>query len=79
MTTTAPLYPFPDLVKGYIAKRRSKTFHVPSPDSSGTCPCGRNLAELIEAGWARGLLRQGLTLCKVAAGAHVLDPTTEEE
>ncbi len=72
-------YPDPDLVKGYIARRGAKTFHVPRLDGSGECPCGRNLAELIEAGWARGLLRQGLTLCKVAAGAAILDPPETPE
>lgn len=74
-------YADPDLVKGFITRRRVKTFHVADPENleSGLSACGRNLAEMIEAGWARGLRRQGVDLCKSCASGGVnLDPDEDE-
>lgn len=71
-------YPHADLVRGYIARRGVKTFHVADQDdpTSGDSVCGLNLAELIDAGWARGLRRQGLDLCRHCAEGHNLDDPT---
>lgn len=74
-------YPDPDLVRGYITRRKVKTFHVADPEDleSGLSACGLTLADMIDAGWARGLRRQGLTLCRnCETGGADLD-TVEDE
>jgi hypothetical protein len=74
-------YPDPDLVKGFIVRRKVKTFHVADPDNleSGLTACGLTLADMIEAGWARGLRRRGLSLCQNCAAGVDLDASQEEE
>lgn len=74
-------YADPDLVRGYIARRGVKTFHTADPEdlTSGVSPCGLTLADLIDAGWARGLRRRGLDLCKKCAGSVDLDAQLEDE
>lgn len=74
-------YPDADLVSGFIARRGVKTFHVAdqTKPKSGLSPCGKTLAELIDAGWARGLRRQGLTLCRKCAGSVDLDAEIPED
>lgn len=68
-------YPDPDLVKGFLSRRGVKTFHVADPDNleSGLSVCGLTLADMIDAGWARGLRRQGLDLCGNCAHGVNLD------
>lgn len=74
-------YQDPDLVKGYISRRGVKSFHVADPDNleSGLSACGRTLADMIEAGWARGLRRRGLNLCGNCGSAGASLETTDEE
>lgn len=75
-------YSDPDLVKGFISRRGVKTFHVADPENleSGLSACGLTLADLIEAGWARGLRRQDLSLCRnCATGGADLDTPEEDQ
>lgn len=74
-------YADPDLVSGFIARRNVKTFHVADPDNleSGLTACGLTIADLIDAGWARGLRRHGLSLCGNCANGVDLDAPQEEE
>lgn len=72
-------YPHPDLVAGYITRRGVKTFHVRKPGTEGVTVCGRNLAELIDGGWARQLRRRGLDLCSKCAGLVDLDAPLETD
>lgn len=76
-------YHHADLVRGYIARRGVQTFHVRPPASLGSADdetaCGLDLDTLVGAGWARGLLRQGLRLCANCARVVDLDPQTDED
>lgn len=69
-------YPDPDLVAGYVKPGKpkpAKEFHAAeAAENPAETFCGRPLADLIHAGWARGLLRQGLQLCKTCAAAGAL-------
>lgn len=68
-----------DLVIGYLTRRGVKTFHVRKPSTEGLTVCGKKIAELIEAGWARQLRRRGLDLCAKCAGTVDLDAPLEAE
>jgi hypothetical protein len=74
-------YADPDLVRGYLSRRGVKTFHVANPAKleSGLTVCGLTMAELIDAGWARGLRRRGLNLCKPCANVVDLDGGPEAD
>ena len=78
MTDSDTRYPDPDLVAGYLTRRGVKTFHVAAPGASGKTSCGLTLADLIEAGWARGLRRRGLNLCAKCGQAVDLDAPLPE-
>lgn len=71
----------PDLQTGYIARRKVKTFHVADLENpeSGESVCGLTLADLINAGWARGLLRRGLELCRTCESGVDLTPPAPPE
>lgn len=77
MHPDASPYPHPDLVRGYIARRRVKTFHVAGTEDPTNTACGLDLDTLTDAGWARGLRRQGLTLCANCARTVDLDAELE--
>lgn len=81
-------YPDPDLVRGYVSPKPKpvKTFHVAAENPAETL-CGLPLGDfvevtaelekgkrkpLVDAGWARGLLRQGLDLCDKCEAAGAL-------
>lgn len=71
-------YPDPDLVRAYIARRGVATFHVRAHPGDDVTACGRPTAELVEAGWARGLRRQGLNLCSACGRTVDLDEEASE-
>ena len=66
-------YPDADLVTCYRPTKKAKTVHVDTT-GEGRCACDADLADMIEAGWLRQVLRQGLTLCPKVD----LDPAEEE-
>lgn len=75
MTDRTDDYPDPDLTIAYLSRRGSKTFHVADPKRKTMTGCGKKRVDLIPAGWARGLTRQGLTACKdCTALIETVDP-----